>query len=73
MNIHLGPNYRLLSREENPDGFRRQSILCWGEAEPETIYAFIMDSSGNPYPLFKEEYNYIMTADGNTFSNVTQK
>ena len=73
MNISLGASYTLVTKEHNPKEFAETSLIFWKEKEPENTYGFVSDGNGKIFPLFKGQFNYIMTGDGKTFANVSQK
>ncbi len=73
MNFIVGKSYSLITESGNPNDFKRLSKSFWGkDTEVENTYGFICGEF-EPLPLFKNQFNYIMTGDGKTFSNVTLK
>ena len=73
LNFSLGESYTLVTEETNPKEFERSSLAFWKEAKPENTYGFVSDQQGRLFPLFKNQWNYIMTSNGKTFANVTLK
>lgn len=74
-NFALGENYQVLDKYDSPEQFKEQMQSYQGiKYEPEwVIYAFVLDQKCNVHPLFEKERNYIMTENGNTFSNLSIK
>jgi hypothetical protein len=73
MNFSLGESYTLILKENNPEDFKRASLAVWTEENPENTYGFVSKPDGQFIALFKKQFNYIMTSDGNTFANVSLK
>lgn len=84
-NIILGDSYQLVEREANYDEFSKAFETDFGkfhvaDLDPESdsfsknCYAFLIVDGGSKFiPLYKGQYNYIMTDSGKTFSNLTSK
>ena len=69
MNFNLGDDYTYITKEINIDEFNKLQS-DWNHNEE--IYAFIVYKSGaKTLPLYRAQKNYMMTADGSTFSNLT--
>lgn len=85
MNQFLGNSYTLVSKELSPVGFDNSlknhfSTFCaikdaiHMQQEIEKIYAFVGGEGGKVIqPLYKNQKNYIVSADGSTFANLTLK
>jgi hypothetical protein len=83
MNFNLGNQYTLFTKEKSLESFNK----CVGEiftesahqdslkqAEDLEIYAFIAAENGaENYPLYANQRSYIMTAQGQTFDNISFK
>lgn len=77
-NTILGESYNLVEKESNPQEFTRAFDNWHGAIVPRdddhSTYGFIIYEKGSKmYPLYKNQYNYIMISDGNTFANITFK
>lgn len=69
-NTSLGESYTLIRKDDNPKEFKEMSLNVWNEAEPKNTFAFVLDVNGKPYGLFKNQFNYIMASNGQTFSYI---
>lgn len=75
-NTIVGDSYNFVSKEANPEEFTL-AFKSWHGAisvpeEDSETYAFLIYEGGQKImPLFKKQYNYIMTSDGKTFANIT--
>jgi len=75
-NTIVGDSYNFVSKETNPEEFTLafkswHGAISIAEEDSET-YAFLIYECGQKsMPLFKNQYNYIMTSDGKTFANIT--
>lgn len=71
INIELGDSYTLIHSEWNKEKFIEHKKEFNSDDE---CYAVIYYNNGNDFiELFKKQWNYIMTGDGSTFSNLTYK
>jgi hypothetical protein len=82
INTNLNNQYSLVSREENYEEFRKVFFKVFNEectADSENTFAkecygFVLAEGGEKiHPLYKKQFNYIMTESGKTFSNLTYK
>lgn len=76
MNIYLGNGYTFIHSEWAREEFERTLELRedWKAYDPDQFYAYVGNEDGSQiYPLFKAQFNYIMTDSGQTFANVTFK
>lgn len=82
MNQILGESYTFIHRQINPEQFRASfhTHFCkphvadldeTADDDTKRVYAFVFDTNGAAYPLYKNQKAYIMTENGNTFSNVS--
>ena len=75
-NTIVGDSYNFVSKESNHEEFTR-AFESWHGAlipieENSDTYAFLIYECGQKImPLFRNDYNYIMTSDGKTFANIT--
>ena len=73
LNTCLGVEYVLVLKERNESEFKERTKL-WHEYETEDLYGIICFEDGaSIMPLHKKSSYYIMTSDGKTFDNVTQR
>lgn len=75
MNFNLGNEYTVVTKESNPEQFKRTFEVFWKdmpETESET-YGFVTGEDLKIHCLFKKQFNYIMTESGRTFSNLSFK
>lgn len=81
-NINIGNQYGVVLRETNYEEFKKtfemffkeQHVADLNEESSEyskKCYGFILGE--DTYPLYKNQFNYIMTENGKTFSNLTYK
>lgn len=75
MNFNLGNSYSVVTLEANEEQFKKEYELFWNEkhSEKSETYAFVSYEGGNVLPLYKNQFNYIMTDSGKTFSNLSLK
>lgn len=81
----IGSDYSLIFREEDYDSFcemyrkefEKPHVADMDETSDslsQNTYGFIIIDNGSiALPLYKNQYNYIMTESGNTFSNISYK
>lgn len=83
MNQEIGSSYTFIHREYNPEEFRKTFELVYSKnhvsdgdesADDDTkkCYAFVCNGDF-VQPLYKNQSNYIMSSNGNTFSNVSYR
>ena len=73
INTSLGEDYVLVRRVENKDEFER-AVKLWSESDTEDVYALITYDEGQKImPLYNGGNYYIMSENGSTFDNVTQR
>jgi hypothetical protein len=84
-NTNLGNSYQLVGRELNYDEFSKAFRVFFdyhhvadleteSDSHTRNCYAFIIYNEGSSLlPLYKNQYNYVMTEKGTTFSNLTYK
>jgi hypothetical protein len=81
-NTSLGNEYSLINRETNYEKFRETFFKVFNEectADSDNTFAkecygFVVSQVGEKiHPLYKKQWNYIMTESGKTFSNLTYK
>lgn len=82
-NQNLGNNYQVVERETNYDefckafkvAFQTDHVADLDDSSTEftkNCYAIIFAHGGSEtIPLYKNQFNYIMTESGKTFSNLT--
>lgn len=69
----LGTSYNIVRKSENPKEFDRAVKELLPDVDA-SCYAFITYNSGSEIrPLYKGQTSYIMTDNGNTFSNVSER
>jgi hypothetical protein len=85
INLNLGNEYSLVERDSNYDKFSETFLIEFAsghvaDLDEETTeftincYAFVIGEGGKTiHPLYKNQFNYIMTESGKTFSNLTYK
>lgn len=72
-NTCLGIEYVLVLKEKNEEEFKER-IKLWDEDAQKDLYGLVCFEDGaSIMPLYKKSSYYIMTGDGNTFSNVSDK
>lgn len=70
----LGDHYHTILKESTPEEFKKTCEIYWNEPEPEQTYGFIVCFNGSKVlPLFAGNFYYIMTENGKTFDNLSQK
>lgn len=73
VNTCLDIEYVLILKEKNKEEFEERTEL-WSEDDLKDLYGVVCFESGNLImPLRKESSYYIMTSDGKTFSNISDK
>lgn len=79
VNICLNQSYNLVLKETNKEEFNKAAV-AWSEGITDyigidqTIYGFIIYNDGKDIsPLYLPSSYYIMTGNGDTFSNITFK
>ena len=84
-NQKLGDDYQVVERETNYDEFckayekffEKNHVADLDDSSDnysQNCYAFILHYGGSKItPLYKKQYNYIMSENGKTFSNLTYK
>lgn len=71
MNFYLGNSYTLITKEVNEDEFNSVKERLNFE---DCIYGFVSCHSGAAvHELSSHQQSYIVSADGSTYSNLTQK
>lgn len=75
----VGESYNYVNKEINPEEFSRVFKSWHGDLDipeensPETYGYIVYECGSKIMPLYKGDYNYIMTSDGKTFANITFK
>lgn len=73
INTHLDVYYTLTLREKSPEEFKDITKL-WAEEELENVYGLVcVNDIDLIMPLYKGLNYYIMTDDGKTFANISEK
>lgn len=73
VNTMLDEYYILVSKEKNNSEFNETTKL-WTEDDLKNIYAVIVYNDGaSIMPLYNNSNYYIMTSDGKTFANISNK
>lgn len=84
-NVILGNQYQVIDRETNYNEFSKAFEKNFekfhiADLDPtsdnftQNCYAFLVIENGNKLiPLYKKQWNYIMTESGKTFENLTYK
>ena len=73
VNTMLDEYYILVSKEKNNAEFIETTKL-WTEDDLKNIYAVIVYNDGaSIMPLYNNSQYYIMTSDGKTFTNISNK
>jgi hypothetical protein len=70
-NTMLSKGYSLIIREYTPKDFEQMAKAHEDKNELKIIYGFVSVDDGRVIPLYVGQKNYIMTSNGNTFSNVS--
>lgn len=75
INISLGESYTLVSEIDTKLEFDKTMNEFYKEyPERDKIYGFVTGEGGRGiHPLYNTQQNYIMTENGETFSNITPK
>jgi hypothetical protein len=82
-NTVIGEHYHYVGREENYEEFKetfKRTFLTdhVADCDPKSdnysknCYAFVI-TPNSVLPLYKKQHNYMMTSDGKTFANLTDK
>ena len=84
-NLAIGSYYSLIFREEDYESFsemyreefKKSHVADMDESSDnlsKNTYGFLIYKDGSTtIPLYKNQQNYIMTENGNTFSNISYK
>jgi len=74
INTNLGDYYALISKEKNPEKFN-ETVKLWEKDVIEEINAVVVfdDDNGLIIPIYNESQYYVMTSDGRTFANISNK
>lgn len=84
-NQSIGEEYQFIDREVNYSEFQKTYKVLFEKEHVADLdessdnfsancYGFIICNGGSKIiPLYKKQWNYIMTESGNTFSNLTYK
>jgi hypothetical protein len=73
INTALGIEYVLVLREENKDEFDFR-VELWDDAKLDNVYGLVcFEDSESIIPLYRDSSYYVMTSDGKTFSNISEK
>ncbi len=73
INTCLGEYYVLVRKVENKEEFEK-TIKLWNEEDLENVYAVITYADGSKImPLYKGSSYYIMSSDGETFDNISNR
>ncbi len=83
MNYVVGDGYTYIHREQNPEDFRKTFKRIFekdhvadgddaNDHDTKNVYAFVCHED-YVQPLYKNQKNFMMTENGNTFANLTYK
>jgi len=73
VNTCLDVYYTLILKEKNSDDFHDRTAL-WDKADLLDVYGVVcVDDSDLIMPLYNDSKYYIMTSEGKTFSNISEK
>jgi len=73
INTALGDEYVLVLRERNKKDFEKFT-KSWSNEDLFEVYGLISFNDGSSImPLYKKSNYYIMSSDGKTFDNLTEK
>lgn len=75
-NYILGKNYTYYNAEMHPkefNDFYNKMESDYLVREGSELYCFVFGESGEYFPLFSNERNFIMTDKGTTFENLTMR
>ena len=73
INTSLDIEYVLVLREKNKEEFEERTKL-WNEEDLKDVYGLVcFNDTESIMPLYKDSYYYVMTCDGKTFSNISEK
>ena len=73
VNTCLDVYYVLILKEKNKEDFDGHTKL-WSEEDLKDVYGLVcVDDTDTIMPLYKDSSYYIMTGDGQTFSNISEK
>jgi len=72
----IGDGYHLILKESHLEEFERALNAHYKDCPSpdceDNLYGFLLFNEGSDiYPLYKGTYNYIMTSEGKTFTNIT--
>ena len=84
VNNYLGEQYEVIKREESYERFcdlfekhfeKDHLADCSPSADEHTkrCFAFVLNEKEETIPIYKGQKNYIVTASGKTFSNLTYR
>ena len=73
INTNLGDYYTLILKESNRKQFE-ETVKLWDSDLTSKMYGVIVfEGSDSIMPLYENSTYYIMTSDGRTFSNITNR
>jgi len=73
VNTILDVFYALVLKEKNKVEFEEATKL-WSEEDLKDVYGLVcVEDTDTIMPLYKDSSYYIMTGDGQTFSNISEK
>ena len=83
-NIYLGKNYEVIKRNSSDETFRKQYKKAFGKdhvadldsesnSASKDCNGFIYDENGRLHYLSKSKPTYIVSSDGKTFANLTER
>lgn len=70
-NVLLGKFYTISFYDSL--GYKERLKELYANADPEKVYAIVESELHHPIGVFTEDSNYIMTSDGKTFANISNK
>jgi hypothetical protein len=71
INLDLGDSYTLIRKDCNPQDFAHTAKVGGFDPENDGIYAFVSGMGAKIFPLYANQYNYIVTGNGATYANVS--
>ena len=73
VNTCLDIEYVLVLKEKNEEEFKKRTAL-WSDDDLKNVYGLVcFDNGDSMMPLYIESSYYIMTSDGKTFANISNK
>lgn len=72
LNFALGDSYTKITAKDSPIQFEWTAKNGDYDVEGDGIFAFVSGEKGNIFPLYKAQYNYIMTEKGDTFEYISK-